>query len=112
MKKSFEAFVGIDVSKHTLDVCLLQTDEEHGRCQVFDNTVKGIKAMISWLDKSSPVKMQDYLFCLEYTGIYTMPLCCYLSEQQYFFAMVPALEIAKSIGIRRGKTDKADAVAI
>lgn len=106
------AYVGIDVSKHKLDVCLLQADERQGPCQVFDNNVKGIKAMISWLEKLSPATKQEYLFCLEYTGIYTMPLCCYLSEQQYLFAMVPALEIAKSIGVRRGKTDKADAGAI
>jgi len=112
MKKSFTAFVGIDVSKHKLDVCLLQTDEKQGSCQVFDNNVKGIKTMINWLGKLSTSAKEEYLFCLEYTGIYTMPLCCYLSEQQYLFAMVPALEIARSIGIRRGKTDKADASAI
>ena len=112
MQKSFVAFVGIDVSKHKLDVCLLHTDEKQGSCHVFDNTTKGIKTMINWLGKQSPATKQEYLFCLEYTGIYTMPLCCYLSEQEYLFAMVPALEIAKSIGIRRGKTDKADASAI
>lgn len=112
MKKSFMAFVGIDVSKHKLDVCLLQADEKQGSFQVFDNNAKGIKSMIYWLGKQSIVAKQEYLFCMEYTGIYTMPLCCYLSEQQYLFAMVPALEIAKSIGIRRGKTDKADAGAI
>jgi len=112
MQKSFVAFVGIDVSKHKLDVCLLQADEKQGNCHVFDNSIKGIKTMINWIGELSPATKQEYLFCLEYTGIYTMPLCCYLSDQGYLFAMVPALEIARSIGIKRGKTDKADASAI
>jgi len=112
MKKSFSVFIGIDVSKFKLDVCCLQADEKQGQHQVFDNTLKGIRMMLKWIDELTAVTKEEYLFCLEHTGIYTMPLCCYLAEQQCRFAMVPALEILKSIGMKRGKTDKADATAI
>jgi len=112
MKKSFSVFIGIDVSKFKLDVCCLQVDEKQGQHQIFDNTLKGIRVMLKWIGELTAVPKEEYLFCLEHTGIYTMPLCCYLAEQQCRFAMVPALEILKSIGMKRGKTDKADAAAI
>jgi transposase len=112
MKKLFAAFVGIDVSKLKLDVCLLFADENSGSHQVFDNTVKGIKMMLEWILKFKSIPKENYLFCLEYTGIYTMPLCCYLSGQQYQYAIVPAVEILQSIGVKRGKSDKTDAKAI
>lgn len=112
MKKAFAAFVGIDVSKHKLDVCLLQTNDKKGNHQIFENNVKGIKSMLTWLHKQVSVTKEEYLFCLEYTGVYTMPLCCYLNEQQYLFAMVPALEIQRSMGVKRGKSDKTDANVI
>lgn len=112
MKKSFSVFIGIDVSKFKLDVCCLLANEKQGIHHVFDNTVKGIRVMLKWISESAVGSKEECLFCMEHTGIYTMPLCCYLSEQQYRFALVPALEIQKSIGMRRGKTDKADASAI
>lgn len=112
MKKSFTVFIGIDVSKFKLDVCCLLVDEKQGIHHVFENSAKGIRAMLKWISESVSGSKEDYLFCMEHTGIYAMPVCCYLSEQQYRFALVPALEILKSIGMKRGKTDKADASAI
>lgn len=112
MKKSFSFFIGVDVSKFKLDACFLQADAKQGCHQVFDNTLKGIRMMIKWVHELAAVSKENYLFCLEHTGIYAMPLCYYLGEQDYRFAMVPALEILKSIGVKRGKTDKADAAAI
>ena len=109
MKKSFSAFVGIDVSKLKLDACFLLNESQNYH-RVFDNTLKGIRMMTKWVDDLTA--KENCLFCLEHTGIYAMPLCYYLGEQQYNFALVPALEILKSIGVKRGKTDKADAAAI
>ena len=37
-----------------------------------------------------------------------MPLCVYLSEGKFNFVLVSAAHILKSIGIKRGKNDKAD----
>jgi transposase len=111
MKKSFSAFVGIDVSKFKLDVCFLQNENQIYH-QVFDNTLKGLRMMVKWIHGLSGASKENCLFCLEHTGIYAMPLCYYLAKQGYCFAMVPALEILKSIGMKRGKTDKADAAAI
>lgn len=109
MKKSFSAFIGIDVSKFKLDVCFLQNENQSSH-RVFNNTFSGIRMMTTWI--RGLTEKENCLFCLEHTGIYAMPLCCYLGEQQFSFALVPALEILKSIGVKRGKTDKADAAAI
>ena len=110
MEKLFSAFVGVDVSKHTLDVCLLK--EQQSNSDVFENNKEGITKLISWLTAKSGVSAEAILFCFEYTGIYTMPLCCYLSEHHYQFAIVPALEVIQSMGVKRGKSDKTDAKAI
>ena len=111
MKKPFEAFIGIDVSKMTLDACLLKKQEKKGAHHVFPNTAKGVTMLVKWVGKYV-ASAEDCLFCLEHTGIYAYPLCRHLGESQCSYAMVPALEIIKSMGIRRGKTDKADALTI
>jgi len=48
------------------------------------------------------------LFCLEHTGVYGMPLATELSARGLDYAMVPASVIQRSIGLKRGKNDKAD----
>jgi transposase len=111
MKKSFSFFAGIDVSKFKLDVCLLRSEEEQSCHHVFDNNLKGIRQMLKWVN-GFKVSKEHCLFCFEHTGIYAMPLCSYLGEQECKYALVSAMEILKSIGVKRGKSDKADAAAI
>src|SRR4249919_3968662 len=106
MKKQFQFFAGIDVSKLKLDVCICNEDPGWFEHQVFSNHSKGIRQMIKWLKKW--ITDSSVLFCLEHTGIYAMPVCCYLSEQQMDYCLVPAIVIQKSLGLKRGKNDKAD----
>ncbi|KAA6314243.1 hypothetical protein EZS27_035115 [termite gut metagenome] len=112
--KNFDYFIGIDVSKLTLDVTvlLLQTGkEELIDYQVIDNNEKRV---VSYLEKvfKGQCFPENTLFCFEDTGIYSMPLAYILSDQQLNYWQVPALEIKRSKGICRGKSDKTDSKGI
>lgn len=108
MKKNYQIFVGIDVSKNKLDYCII-TDPSAAQHQfgIVANTEKGIKQLISIL-KKNPIS-SNMIFCLENTGVYSMPLCYWAQHFKIDYWVVPALEIKKAKGITRGKNDKADA---
>jgi transposase len=59
------AVLGIDVSKETLDACLLQLNGESVSLQV-KNTSRGVRGLIEWANKHAT----DYYVCLEATSIY------------------------------------------
>lgn len=110
--KKYQIFIGIDVSKHKLDVCIMQPECNVLIHRVFENTRKGIVEIIRFIRQQTKAESSGWIVCLEHTGVYAMPLCCYLSEQQIQFALVPAIQIQRSLGVRRGKSDKADSKAI
>jgi len=110
MKKQFQFFIGIDVSKLKLDACVCSHDPDWFEHQVFINNRKGIVQMVKRLNKF--IGDQPALFCLEHTGVYAMPLCCYLSEQKLDYCLVSGAVIQKSRGLKRGKSDKVDAKEI
>jgi transposase len=41
--------------------------------------------------------------------MYSMPVCYFLQEKKIHYSMVPAIEIKRTKGLTRGKTDKTDA---
>lgn len=101
-------FVGIDVSKKTIDVAIHQ----HSDTKVFDNSQKGFKEMTNWVKKCRKDPADQALFCFEHTGLYSVALSVYLSKSKLSFAQVPALDIKRSMGIARGKSDRIDAQRI
>lgn len=102
--KKYAFFVGVDISKRSLDICLLSADKpKENQYYAIANTPKAITSFI----KSLPAT--DVLFCMEDTGIYGMPLCQVLENTGLDYAVVPAIEIKRSKGLHRGKSDKADA---
>lgn len=106
--KKFSFIVGIDVSKLKLDVTFLEEPLEKKPFHfVVENNQKGIAQVIKALKKKS-LDLNQILFCFEDTGVYSMPLSCYLSENNLNYWMIPAIEIKRSKGISRGKNDKTD----
>ena len=107
--KKYLVTVGIDVSKLKLDVRFVfdLTGAEHPHIIVTNNE-KGIKAIITFL-KGKKVQSHDALFCFENTGLYSMPLAIFFSKNQLDYWDIPAIEIKRSKGIARGKSDKIDA---
>lgn len=102
--KNVRQTVGIDVSKLTLDV-YIKTIKVHHQ---FTNDAKGFNQLISWLKKQK-VTLEETLFCFEHTGWYCLLLSYFLYEKQYAYCCVNAIEIKRSMGLKRGKSDKADA---
>lgn len=99
--------VGIDISKDTLDFCVMNTDTVKA-------TVRGAlenrpKAIVKWLGQFD---RNQVVFALEHTGHYGSALAHYLTEGTFVFYMVNPLELKKSLGIQRGKSDIKDAFRI
>jgi transposase len=113
--QKYVLFVGIDISKQWIDVCLChdgqKKDLPHGR---FDNDDKGFHRMLRFVSGHAEKLRLDggWLFCMEHTGVYSMPLCRFLGEQRLDHVLESALQISRSLGIRRGKSDRADAADI
>ena len=100
----FKDYVGIDVSKLTLDVFILNV-KVHKR---FKNDSSGFNMLEQWLLKQTGLPLSALLLCFEHTGLYSLSLAHFLEEKQVSFAMIPALEIKRSMGVTRGKNDMID----
>jgi transposase len=101
-------YVGIDVSKATLDTVLLNGRDTF---KVFENTEKGFKEMQKWLEKhKAPVSR----VCLEATGQYGFPIAEYLHGQGHHVSVVNPFRIKayRKTCMVRNKTDKMDAYVI
>ena len=108
MKKNYQIFIGIDVSKSKLDYCIV-TDPTATKHQfgIVPNNEKGIKQLIALVKKIN-VDSLHALYCLENTGVYSMPLCYWLQASEQNYWTEDALQIKRAKGITRGKNDKAD----
>ena len=101
-----EVHVGIDVSKFTLDVFILEV-RSHRR---FKNNSNDFPVILQWIEKCT--KHKSAFICFEHTGVYSMALAAFLESQHIVFAMVSPLEIKRSMGIVRGKNDVVDSKRI
>lgn len=110
--KTFQTFVGIDISKLSLDVSVIHQQEPNKATHYkVSNDGKGISKLLNQLGKSGIV-LEATLFVCENTGIYTTPLMTNLSSQKLHYWVVAAIEIKRSQGLIRGKSDQADAKMI
>lgn len=107
--KNYLYYTGIDVSKETLDYCIISASCLEVILQgKTENTTNGMATMLSKM-QAKKVNLNETLFCFENTGVYSVPLSVFLSQQQRDYTEVAALEIKKSKGITRGKNDTTDA---
>jgi transposase len=98
--------MGMDVSKNTLD-CHLFVEQKS--LAPVSNDLKGFKSIKRWLTKELKKKTEGLLVVMEYTGIYTYSIERFLEQQGIKYVKRPALDIKRSLGMVRGKSDKADA---
>jgi len=101
-------FIGIDVSKTTLDVTLHSLEGHlNSNHVVIENNAKGFKAMLTWL-KEKKINNQDVLICMEHTGIYADKVVDFFETKHIAYSLQSALHVKKSLGLVRGKSDKVD----
>lgn len=101
-------FIGVDISKKTFDVAIFSQDKSskpmHAR---FDNTPSGYKDFKKWLTKHG-ARSSEVFVCMEHTGVYGLGLASFL-EGTIPYCIVNPLQVKRSMGILRGKSDKVDA---
>ena len=110
-------FIGIDFSKEKVDVAVISAEgltEIYPRVtSEFKNSVSGFKQLVKWVEKNSnDIDQQLWLFCGENTGDYSKPLCNFLYGKGYDMWLENAKSIKDASGIRRLKSDRADASMI
>jgi len=64
-----------------------------------------------WLQKLN-IDISEAMIVMEHTGLYSYRFEDFLHQQQIAFCKVSALEIKRSVGLVRGKTDRLDAARI
>ncbi len=105
-----DMFLGIDVSKNTLDVALLN-ESAKPRHKVFANNAAGHLELLRWLEQQSADAVHA---CLEATGTWADAVSMVLHEAGHKGSLVNPAQIHAfgRSGLKRTKTDKADAVLI
>ena len=99
-------FIGIDLSKYTLDICILW----EGQCQSYVIANKA-KSIVNFFEKHLDAHHQHHI-CIENTGKYGWSLTRLLSKLSCCFYMVHPLHLKRSLGLVRGKNDAIDALRI
>ena len=109
MKRTW--FVGIDISKKTLDVSIYDQQERRSKKHFkVTNEKRGFKEMLRAL-KNEGVKLNEVFVCLEHCGIYGLDVGSFL-QSKVDFCFVSPLHIKMSLGLTRGKNDKLDSYKI
>lgn len=111
--KEFLYFIGIDISKETIDVTVLEQNKaEIIHYQRFSNDKKGFTGLTKKLSLLNSFNFDNTLFCLEHTGLYTRRILVFLLLNNASVWMESSLQIKRSIGLNRGKNDKIDSFRI
>lgn len=112
--------IGIDFSKETFDMTVLDMKKTNGKVDAdalakapheqFKNQRGGYRKSLSWVKKVTGRKLDkdNAIFCGEATGKYSVRMSEYLRERGLFIWIDSGLRIRNSMGIVRGKSDKAD----
>lgn len=104
---NWNVILGADVSKLTVDICYAEK-----RLHIkIDNTHKGFQAFQKWC-KDNGFDLKEVFLVLEHTGGYEYRLLQFCASKSIAFCRVPGLEIKRSLGITRGKSDRVDAFRI
>jgi transposase len=109
---SYTHFLGIDVSKLTLDYALMNDQGKllcQGRVENNGESYTQIWQRIHQQDAS--IKAKQTIVCAEHTGMYTYHLTCWLCQDANLW-LESGKQIKHSQGIQRGKNDALDAKRI
>jgi transposase len=105
--KNWNVILGVDVSKLTLDISCA----ERNLHIKIDNCSKGFDEFKKWC-KTNGIDLKETLVVMEYTGGYEYRFIQFCDSKFIPFCRLPGLEIKKSMGMVRGKNDKADSFRI
>lgn len=101
-------FMGIDVSKKTLDLAVLKEGTLVWEQQV-ENSRKALLGALRLLKQQYSILAANLTVCMEYTGIYNSIALDVFYQNNIKVCLERALHIKQSQGLVRGKNDKIDA---
>ena len=102
-------FIGIDFSKLKFDVSFFEISKmSEIYHREFANDKEGFSSLLKWITSLSTVEREDWLFCGEHTGLYCVGLTEFLLRKKLFIWLENPLQIKRSSGIKREKSDKTD----
>lgn len=104
---NYSYYMGIDVSKATLDIALMNADGQILREEVIKNNATALKRWLRGLSKQ--YCKSEILFCLEPTGHYSYVPVSVIHQAGGQVWLANAADIRHSIGVQRGKSDAVDA---
>lgn len=104
-------FIGIDVSKDTLDLSVVVDGKSLQHICIKNRTME-IKSTINKIMKALGASVEDTIFCMEHTGMYNLPLVKWLQNHQGKMWLESGVHIRKTLGVVRGKNDKVDSSRI
>lgn len=109
---SYSFFVGVDVSKATLDFCLARPGGQPLHFKV-TNDKSGFAKALRRLRTEPGFTPGGCLLCMEYTGLYLYRAACYFQDRGLAVWVVDAGSVRQGTGmVTRGKDDKVDAARI
>lgn len=98
--KNYKNYLGFDVSKNTLDYCLLIPERDTVKRGSVANEKKSLQTLFAAFSKEG-LMMEDTLVVFEHTGIYSTILAVFLCGNGWNYAEVPAIEIKRSRSFQR-----------
>jgi len=104
-------FIGIDVSKETLDLSVVINGNAVSHYCVLNNT-REIKSVVNKIMKTFGGSYEETIFCMEHTGLYNLPLVKWLQANGCKIWLESGVHIKKTLGLVRGKSDKVDSFRI
>lgn len=107
---NYKLFVGIDVSKKTIDTAIVCDKGKKIGHKRFTNNSFGFESCLEWIKEL--YQEGQIVFCLEHTGIYSRLLSMFLQDKGFSVCMESGYVIKHSGGILKGKNDKIDAYRI
>ena len=108
----YQQFCGIDISKDSFDIALLESSGEIKLHQKLTMDREGFDALLKHLSSFSK---KELLVSMEATGIYHLPLLSFLLENSFNSVVINPILIKSFIGsttLRKTKNDKKDATSI
>jgi len=105
--RNYSESLGLDISKSHFDAVLHQKKVH----RQFENNPGGFIALGKWV-KGHKYSWENILVCFENTGYYSLDISYFFQSNNIDYIQEHGLQIKRSIGFRRGKSDKADAFDI
>ena len=100
--------IGIDVSKNVLDIYSMSLNFHF----IVKNNPGGFASLLETCCTKLSCKKDKLSFYFENTGRYSLLLSVFLQDNAIEFTVINPLDLKRSMGLNRGKSDKKDAKTI